>query len=134
MNSNIIKKQKINYSTFGDNLVLDIFHIGYMDLTYTQPTSKYILIKVMCNTYANSEYSNSQIKNVIENLTSSKRWFQNRPGFGLHLNEMGVEFYMRMVQVYNAENRAKQADNKTKWIIVISVGTMWLTWLLLRHG
>lgn len=111
------------YELQGDNIVLDILAIAYVDLGRNNFTSYSKLINLINKVY----HTNDRLKlnHTITTVTSS-HWF-GRAGKNVHLNERGVEFYLQFIQSYKSQKDANQAIELARESIMIARYTMLLT-------
>lgn len=104
---------------FGDNPVLDILHIAYVDFSLGRLTTIEKINKIMSATY--SSYSKAYLKKLI-NIVTNSLWFNKSvsPHNIIHLKERGVEVYLNMVQNYRAEKSALEAKQLMFWTLIVS--------------
>lgn len=109
-------------SPFGDNPVLDILHIAYVDFSLGRLTPIEKIQKIMFKTYPS--YSKGYIKKLIKIITDSL-WFNRSISTYnfVHLKERGVEIYLNMLQHYLSEKRAHESKVIMQWTLAIAIAT-----------
>jgi len=107
---------------FGDNPVLDILHIAYVDFSLGRLTPIEKINKIMYITYPS--YSKSYLKNLIKIVTNSLWFNRSISTYNLvHLKERGVEIYLNMLQNYRSEKRAHKAEVIMHRTLAIAIAT-----------
>lgn len=117
-----VTRKNANYILVGDDLVLDIFRIGYIDFCSGQLTSKKLFYRSLQRAYIPKGYTQAQINQVILVVTKSA-WFEDRSDT-INLTYKGVEIYLGFSQAYEGKKQAIEASiwaQKAYTIAVISL-------------